>query len=121
MIATDTSNAAAVWAAATAFVSMLLVQIGKLVADWRKDQRLMAAELAREAREAVGETAKQRALERIADTNERALVLQTEVATHVAEVRGAQIGQDKLAASRHEEMLTALRARCPLMAPPPAK
>ena len=109
------TDASAVWAAAGAFVSMLLVQIGKLVTDARKDKRLLMAEVAREARESAGETAKQKSLERIADANERALALQGQVAVHVAEVKGALIGSDKMAVLRHEEMLAALRAKCPLM------
>ena len=118
MLADDIDNAAATWAAATAFVSMMLLQIGKMVTEARKDKRLLLAELAREARETAGETAKQKSLERIADANERALELQGQVAVHVAEVKGALVGSDKLAALRHEELLTALRVRCPLMAAP---
>lgn len=110
-----TSNATAVWAAAGAFVSMVLVQVGKLIRDGRKDQRLMMAEMAREAREAAGESAKQKSLERIADANERALTLQGEVAVRVAQVHGAIQGQDKLATQRHEELLTAIRTKCPLL------
>jgi hypothetical protein len=112
---TSTSNATAVWAAAGAFVSMVLVQVGKLIRDARKDQRLMMAEMAREARETAGESAKQKSLERIADANERALTLQGEVAVRVAQVQGAIVGQDKLATQRHEELMTAIRAKCPLL------
>ena len=115
MLAAIDANAPAVWAAITAFVSMLLVQIGRMVAESRKDKRLMMAELAREARESAWENAKQKSLERIASANERALVMQGQVAVHVAEVKYTLAEQDKLAIARHEELLVALRARCPLL------
>jgi DnaJ-domain-containing protein 1 len=104
----EISNDAAAWGAATAFVSMLLVQAGKMIAEWRKGNLALLAEQARDTRDAAGEAAKQRALERIAESNERGVLAQ-------AEVKAALLVQNGLNDQRHRELLAALSARCPLM------
>lgn len=82
------------WGAITAFVSMILVWLAKLLSDHRKDRR-----------DLLLDANKQRALDRIADSNERIRDAQIEVKT-------ALVHNNEIAKLYYEQLRTAVEASC---------
>jgi len=82
------------WGAITAFTSMVLVWLAKLLSDRRKDRR-----------DLLLDANKQRALDRIADSNEKIRDAQIEVKT-------ALVHNNEIARLYHEQLLKAVEASC---------
>ena len=91
-------------AAATAFVSMLFVQVGKMIADTRKDRRDSAALLESDRRIAAALVVQEKSLERIANATEKSLAA-------LLEMRITLQSHYTIAELRHIEVLAALRGK----------
>jgi hypothetical protein len=88
------STSAGTWGAFGAIVTMILVQVGKMLSDWRKDKRDLFLDIQKAS-----------FLERIAKSNEDALRAQLEVKVTLQH-------QAHLDDQRHKDLLVALNQTC---------
>jgi hypothetical protein len=94
MMLADAQTTPGQWTTASGVVVVILAQLGKWITDERKDKR-----------DFLLDEKKQRALDRIADSNDESLIAQ-------GEVKQALIAQGEIDRLRHDTVILALQATC---------